>query len=236
MIQKGLIQIIEDDSSVRKLLEVTFKEFGFNSISCENKTNAMRMFLSYNPDLILVDLGLSDGDGKEFIKEIRAFSKTPVIVLSARHDEKEIIKALDVGADDYITKPFSVNELLARIRVNLRRKDSKEINEQSVVACTDITMDLSSRTITYKGEIMKLTPIEYDLLKYFLLNKNKTLTHKQILKDVWGVGYQEQMQYLRTYVNSLRKKIETNRTRPTYIKTESGIGYRFNCDLESEHG
>ena len=115
---KELIQIIEDDISVKKLLEITFKEYGFNSISCESKKNAMLMFLSHNPNLIIVDLGLPDGDGKEFIKEIREISKIPIIVLTARHDEKEIVAALDAGADDYITKPFSVNELLARIRAN----------------------------------------------------------------------------------------------------------------------
>ncbi len=223
---KKLIQIIEDDISVKRLLEITFKEYDFNSIASENKKNAMMMFLSFNPDLLIVDLGLPDGDGKDFIKEIREISKVPIIVLSARHDEKEIIKALDYGADDYITKPFSVNELLARIRVNLRRN----INEESLsdrVICGDIELNIVSRDITFKGEKLKLTPIEYELLKYFLLNANKTLTHKQILQEVWGTGYQNEMPYLRTYVNTLRRKIEENSTRPTYIKTVSGVGYRF---------
>ena len=191
---KKLIQIIEDDISVKRLLEITFKEYDFNSIASENKKNAMMMFLSFNPDLLIVDLGLPDGDGKDFIKEIREISKVPIIVLSARHDEKEIIKALDYGADDYITKPFSVNELLARIRVNLRRN----INEESLsdrVICGDIELNIVSRDITFKGEKLKLTPIEYELLKYFLLNANKTLTHKQILQEVWGTGYQNEMPY-----------------------------------------
>ncbi|OHE11971.1 MAG: hypothetical protein A2525_08355 [Sulfurimonas sp. RIFOXYD12_FULL_36_11] len=224
-----IIQIIEDDTSVKKLLEITFKEYGFNHISCENKKNAMMMFLSHNPDLLIVDLGLPDGDGKEFIKQVREISKIPVVVLSARHDEKEIIAALDVGADDYITKPFSVNELLARIRANLRRNVNDE-NISSKILCGELEMDVASRDIFFKNEQLKLTPIEYELLKYFLLNTNKTLTHKQILKEVWGVRYQSEMQYLRTYVNTLRKKIEQNSTRPNYIKTESGIGYRFCCN------
>ncbi|OHE20185.1 MAG: hypothetical protein A2540_02195 [Sulfurimonas sp. RIFOXYD2_FULL_37_8] len=224
-----IIQIIEDDPSVKKLLEITFKEYGFNHISCENKKNAMMMFLSHNPDLLIVDLGLPDGDGKEFIKQVREISKIPVVVLSARHDEKEIIAALDVGADDYITKPFSVNELLARIRANLRRNVNDE-NISSKILCGELEMDVASRDIFFKNEQLKLTPIEYELLKYFLLNTNKTLTHKQILKEVWGVRYQSEMQYLRTYVNTLRKKIEQNSTRPNYIKTESGIGYRFCCN------
>ncbi len=224
-----LIQIVEDDPSVKKLLGITFKEYEFNHISCENKKNAMMMFLSHGPNLLIVDLGLPDGDGKEFIKQVREISKLPIVVLSARHDEKEIVAALDAGADDYITKPFSVNELLARIRANLRRSNIDE-NLSSKIVCGEIEIDLSSRDIFFKGEQLKLTPIEYELLKYFLLNRNKTLTHKQILKEVWGVGYQNEMQYLRTYVNTLRKKIEQNSTRPNYIKTESGIGYRFCCN------
>ena len=226
---KELIQIIEDDISVKKLLEITFKEYGFNSISCESKKNAMLMFLSHNPHLIIVDLGLPDGDGKEFIKEIREISKIPIIVLTARHDEKEVIKALDFGADDYMTKPFSVNELIARIKANLRRNTSEESLKDKIV-CGQIELNIVSRDITFKNEKLKLTPIEYELLKYFLLNANKTLTHKQILQEVWGTGYQNEMPYLRTYVNTLRKKIEENSTRPTYIKTVSGIGYRFSCD------
>lgn len=226
---KKLIQIIEDDISVKKLLEITFKEYDFNFISSENKKNAMIMFLSHNPDLIILDLGLPDGDGKDFIKQIREISKIPIIVLTARHDEKEIIKALDFGADDYMTKPFSVNELIARIKANLRRNINEELPKDKLV-CSEIELDIVSRDITFKGEKLKLTPIEYELLKYFLLNANKTLTHKQILQEVWGTGYQNEMPYLRTYVNTLRKKIEENSTRPTYIKTVSGVGYRFSAE------
>jgi two-component system KDP operon response regulator KdpE len=202
---KKLIQIVEDDSSVKKLLEITFKEYEFNSISSESKKNAMLMFLSHNPDLMIVDLGLPDCDGKDLIKQIREISKIPIIVLTARHDEKEVIKALDYGADDYMTKPFSVNELLARIRANLRRNKNEESLNDKVI-CGDIELDIVSRDITFKNEKLKLTPIEYELLKYFLLNANKTLTHKQILQEVWGTGYQNEMPYLRTYVNTLRKK------------------------------
>lgn len=227
-----LIHIIEDDLSVKKLLEITFKEYDFNYISSESKKNALMMFLSHNPDLLIVDLGLSDGDGKDLIKQIREISKLPIIVLTARHDEKEIVAALDAGADDYITKPFSVNELLARIRANLRRKVSDDKNLVSKFVCNDLELDISSRSILLRNESLKLTPIEYELLKYFMLHTNKTLTHKQILQEVWGTGYQNEMQYLRTYVNTLRKKIEENSTRPKYIKTESGIGYRFSCNQE----
>jgi two-component system KDP operon response regulator KdpE len=159
---------------------------------------------------------------------VREISKIPIIVVSARHDEKEIISSLDFGADDYITKPFSTNELIARVKANLRRDMQKE-NISENINCGELELNLISRDIFFKKNSLKLTPIEYELLKYFLLNANKTLTHKQILKEVWGVGYQNEMQYLRTYVNTLRKKIEKNSTRPNYIKTESGIGYRFCC-------
>ncbi|MGE0739531.1 response regulator [Sulfurimonas sp.] len=228
---KQLILIVEDDLSVKKLLEITLKEYQFNSISSDSKKGAMMLFLTHTPDLLIVDLGLSDGDGKELIAQIREVSKTPIIVLSARHDEKEIIAALDLGADDYITKPFSINELLARIRAALRRKAQEE-NISQTILCGELEINLASRDIFFKGEKLKLTPIEHELLKYFLLHTNKTLTHKQILKEVWGVGYQNEMQYLRTYVNTLRKKIEEDSTRPSYIKTESGIGYRFSCNKE----
>ena len=225
--KKNLIHIIEDDVSVKKLLEITFKEYEFDYISSDSKKNALIMFLSHNPDLLIVDLGLSDGDGKDLIKQIREISKVPIVVLTARHDEKEIVAALDVGADDYITKPFSVNELLARIRANLRRNLNNENLVSNKIVCHELELDISSRSISLRGEILKLTPIEYELLKYFMLHMNKTLTHKQILQEVWGTGYQNEMQYLRTYVNTLRKKIEENSTRPDYIKTQSGVGYRF---------
>jgi len=221
--------IIEDDPSVKKLFEITFREYDFDFISCENKRSAMMLFLSHNPNLIILDLGLPDGDGKDFIKEIREISKVPIIVVSARHEEKEIIASLDFGADDYITKPFSTNELLARVRANIRKINENENIKENII-CGELQLNLVTRDISFHNENLKLTPIEYELLKYFLLNPNKTLTHKQILKEVWGAGYQNEMQYLRTYVNTLRKKIEKNSTRPRYIKTESGIGYRFCCN------
>lgn len=224
--KKALILIVEDDASVRNLLEISFREYDFETIATTTKENAHRFFLSNNPDLLIVDLGLPDGDGKELIKELREISKVPIIVLSARHDENEIISALDFGADDYITKPFSPKELVARIRANLRRDILRE-HPTNKLEYGIFEIDLITKSISLKKEYLKLTPIEFELLKYFIFNANRTLTHRQILKEVWGVGYQNEMQYLRTYVNTLRKKIEINSTRPNYIKTESGIGYRF---------
>lgn len=224
----NLILIVEDDLSVRKLLEITFREYDFKTICCENKATAMRELLTNSPNLVILDLGLADGDGKDFIKDVREFSQIPIIILSARHDEREITLGLDLGADDYIKKPFSVSELLARIRANLRRFKGTEFQTAEIV-CDEIKINLLTRIIYHKGVELKLTPIEYELLKYFILNANRTLTHSQILKEIWGVGYQNEMQYLRTYVNLLRKKIEENHTIPCYIKTEASIGYRFCC-------
>ena len=152
---KHLIHIIEDDISVKKLLEITFKEYDFDFITSESKKNGLMMFLSHNPDLLIVDLGLPDGDGKDLIKQIREISKVPIIVLTARHDEKEIVAALDCGADDYITKPFFVNELMARIRANLRRLyvSEKEITNKTV--CNELELDIISRDIYLKGEKLK---------------------------------------------------------------------------------
>ncbi|MCK9337886.1 MAG: response regulator [Arcobacteraceae bacterium] len=222
------ILIVEDDISVRKLLEITFDQYGYNYISTDNITNAIINFKTHNIGLIILDLGLPDGDGKELIPIIREVSKVPIIIVSARYDENNIITALDSGADDYIKKPFSISELLARIRAVFRRKNTQE-NILDNIICSDLELDNENHVIYFKKEYLKLTPIEYELLKYFIINANKTLTHRQILKEVWGIGYQNEMQYLRSYVNILRKKIEENRTKPSYIKTESGIGYRFCC-------
>jgi two-component system KDP operon response regulator KdpE len=189
---------------------------------------AMKELLTHTPNLIILDLGLPDGDGKDFIKDVREFSQVPIIILSARYDERETTSSLDLGADDYIKKPFSVTELLARVRANLRRVKGIEAQTAEIM-CDDIKINILTRIITLKDVELKLTPIEYDLLKYFILNANRTLTHSQILKEIWGVGYQNEMQYLRTYINLLRKKIEDNHTLPCYIKTEASIGYRFCC-------
>lgn len=231
MKHQELIFIVEDDVSIAKVLELALVQNGYKTQKYDKKSTALRDIKVYNPSLILLDLGLVDGDGKELIQSLRQISSIPIIVISARTDEKEIINALDIGADDYITKPFSVDQLLARIRGVLRRFSNTITNTQ-ILSCDEIVLSLDSKEIKKNGEFIKLTPTEYNLLKYFMLNKNKTLTHRQILNDVWGVGYQQEMQYLRTYINSLRKKIETNSTLPKYIKTESSFGYRFSCDTK----
>ena len=227
-----LILLVEDDDAIGKLLEISLQEFGYKTRLAKDIVHAKREWMTQNPSLIILDLGLPDGDGKSLIHFIRKESNVPLIILSARNDEKEIIASLDLGADDYVTKPFSTSELLARIRSTLRRIYQE--NTHQVLACKDLRIDLTNKEVFLNNTLLKLTPTEYNLLQYFMQNANKVLQHQQILKAVCGVGYQHQMQYLRTYINSLRKKIEKNSTRPLYITTESSIGYRFSCHQESE--
>ncbi|ACZ12479.1 response regulator transcription factor [Sulfurospirillum deleyianum] len=229
-----LILIVEDDDAIAKLLTISLHEYGFKTKHAYDLATAKRDILSHNPLLIILDLGLPDGDGKSLITKVRKQSKTPIIVLSARNDEKEIIAALDLGADDYVTKPFSTSELLARVRSTLRRVQATTARD--MLTCKDLTIDFTKKEVQLKGALLKLTPTEYTLLRYLMQNANKVLPHQQILKEVWGVGYQNEMQYLRTYINSLRKKIEDSSTRPEYITTESSIGYRFACHCHDERG
>ena len=227
-----LILVVEDDDAIGKLLEISLQEFGYKTRLVKDMTSAKREWMTQNPILLILDIGLPDGDGKHFISFVRKESQTPIIVLSARSDEKEIIAALDLGADDYVTKPFSSRELLARIRSSLRRAQQKIAHD--IFTCKELTIDFTNKEVFLSGTLLKLTPTEYNLLQYLMQNANRVLPHQHILKAVWGVGYQNQMQYLRTYINALRKKIEKNPSRPTYITTESSIGYRFACMHEGE--
>jgi len=227
-----LILLIEDDDAIGKLLQISLQEFGYKTRLAKDISSAKREWMTHNPSLLILDLGLPDGDGKSLISFVRKESQTPIIVLSARSDEKEIITALDMGADDYVTKPFSTSQLLARIRSTLRR--TQQNSKRDMLTCKDICIDFTNKEVFLEGILLKLTPTEYNLLQYLMQNANKVLPHQRILKEVWGVGYQNQMQYLRTYINTLRKKIEKNPTRPLYISTESSIGYRFSCQTEGE--
>lgn len=223
-----LILIVEDDEAISRLLQLSFKQLGHKTLLAKDRQSALREIQTRNPDIILLDLGLPDGDGKELIKTVRSMLSIPIIVVSARNDEEEIVAALDAGADDYVTKPFSTNELLARVRSTQRRFMMHQTSD-SLITCNDITIDVENFSALKGDQPLKLTPTEFNLLKYFILNRNQVLTHGKILKEVWGVAYEYEMQYLRTYVNALRKKIETNTTSPLYIQTELGIGYRFIC-------
>jgi len=224
-----LILIIEDDEAISKMVSLSLHQQGFKTLIATDIKSARRLIHANSPDLIILDLGLPDGDGKELIKDIRSELSTPIIVVSARNDEKEVIASLDSGADDYVIKPFSVDELLARVRSAQRRFLGLQPNV-NVIICHEIILDIEGHLAWMRGNVLKLTPTEFNLLKYFILHRNQVLPSARILKEIWGVGYQNEMQYLRTYINSLRKKIETDTARPTYIQTELGIGYRFTCN------
>ncbi len=223
---KSKILVVDDEAPIRKMLKVIIEAGGYKFEPSEKGTEAVRLASSLKPDLIILDLGLPDIDGLEVIPQIRQWANMPIIVVSARDEDDTIAKALDLGADDYVTKPFSTEILLARIRANLR-KSAREESGTPKIGNGGIYMDLIRHEVTLDGKAVKLSPKEYDLLKYFLNNIGKMLTHRQILKDVWGPAQADDSQYLRVYTGQLRKKIETDLDNPKYILTEPGIGYRM---------
>jgi len=220
------ILVIDDESQIRKLLEITLEANGYKLHFATNGREGITMAASHQPDLILLDLGLPDEDGQEVLKKLRDWYQNPIIILSVKSTEQEIVKALDNGANDYLTKPFRTLELLARIRTALRGSFNQA--QEPIITFGDITVDFASRTIKLKEEVLKLTATEYNLLTLLIKNDGRVLTHQYILKEIWGNSYAEQTQYLRVFVAQLRKKIETDPNRPQYIITESGVGYRFN--------
>jgi len=228
---KDLILIVEDDPAISKMLHYMLKQDGYKCMVSDTLKNALHIFQTHNPELILLDLGLPDGDGKTFLKAVRKETMTPIIIVSARHNENEIVAALDAGADDYVIKPFSDVELSARIRSAQRRSITVTPSHNRIV-CGDIILEMDALAVYKNGIALNLTPTEFTLLKYFMTHPNQVLTHANVLKEVWGVGYQNEMHYLRTFVNSLRKKIEDDPSRPYYIVTQMRIGYRFFCQNE----
>lgn len=220
------ILVIDDESQIRKLLEITLEANGYKLLFAVNAKDGITMAASHQPDLILLDLGLPDEDGQVVLKQLRDWYQNPIIILSVKSTEEEIVKALDSGANDFLTKPFRTQELLARIRTALRNNFSQ--SKDTIVTLGPITVDFVSRVIKVNDEILKLTATEYNLLTLLLKNDGRVLTHQYILKEIWGNTYAEQTQYLRVFVAQLRKKIEDDPNRPKYILTESGIGYRFN--------
>ncbi|MBN2681309.1 MAG: winged helix-turn-helix domain-containing protein [Bacteroidales bacterium] len=225
MKEKETILIIDDETQIQRLLEITLSASGYKIIHAQNGQDGLVAAATNNPSLILLDLGLPDIDGQNLLIKLRDWFKNPIIVLSVRNTEIEIIKALDNGANDYLTKPFRTGELLARIRVVLRANSI--IDNDSTLSFGDLCIDLLNHTVKLKNEIVKLTATEFSLLSLLAKNSGRVLTHQYILKEVWGYGYSEHSQYLRVFVAQLRKKIEENPSKPKLIITESGIGYRF---------
>jgi two-component system KDP operon response regulator KdpE len=220
------ILIIDDEPQIRKLLKVTLHAHHYDVAEAGSGEEGILQASMSHPDLIVLDLGLPDMGGMDVLRRIREWSQTPIIVLTARDREEDKIAALDDGADDYVTKPFGMGELVARIRVALRHVAGSV--SEPVLRFGDLTIDLAMRNVELGGERVKLTPTEYDLLKTLASNGGKVMTQRQLLQQVWGRHYGETEQhYLRIYVGHLRKKLESDTTRPQYILTEPGIGYRF---------
>ena len=220
------ILIIEDDKSIQNFLSISLKTNGYRYETAANGLEGISLFLSNNPDLILLDLGLPDIDGLAVLEQVRQSSDVPVIVVSARGQEREKVQALDMGADDYITKPFYINELLARIRVALRKHQPK-VAKSSVFTLDTLTIDFERRKVFVEGKEVHLTPIEYKRLVLLVDHAGKVLTHSFINKQVWGYANTEEPQSLRVFMANIRRKIEKDTTHPRYILTEVGVGYRF---------
>lgn len=223
---KETILIIDDDSAIRKLLEVALGAAGYHPLALATGKEGLNRAAIEAPALVLLDLGLPDMDGKEFLRRFREWSHSPVIVLSARSQESEKIAALEGGCDDYLTKPFGTGELLARIKAALRRQ-AGSTESSPLLASGNLSLDIVAHTATLSGDELKLTPKEFELLKMLMQNSGKVLTHAWLLKEIWGIGYQSETHYLRVFINQLRQKIETDSARPKRIVTETGIGYRF---------
>jgi two-component system KDP operon response regulator KdpE len=220
------ILVIDDEIQIRKLLEISLEANDYKVNFAVNGKDGITMAANHQPDLILLDLGLPDEDGQDVLVKLRAWYQNPIIILSVKSAEEEIVKALDNGANDYLTKPFRTQELLARIRTALRSNSNSVI--ESVISFGNIAVDFASRVVKVDNEIIKFTATEYNLLTLLIKNDGRVLTHQYILKEIWGQSYSEQTQYLRVFVAQLRKKIEQDPNRPKYIITESGVGYRFN--------
>lgn len=222
------ILIVDDEAAIQRFLRTALDTGEFSLHQAENGHAAMAAAVAAKPDIILLDLGLPDMDGVEVIERIREWSQVPIIVLSVREREDDKVKALDAGADDYLTKPFGVGELLARIRVALRR--SLQQTPEPVFRIDELEVDLPRRRVLVRNEEVQLTPTEYDLLRLLVTHAGKVLTHGQILKQIWGLAYVEQPHVLRVNISNLRHKIESDPSRPRYILTEPGVGYRLKAD------
>ena len=225
MTENKTILIIDDEVQIRRLLEISLSTYGFNTLFAATGREGLVSAATHSPALIILDLGLPDMDGMKILQTLREWYTKPVIVLSVRNSEDDIIRALDGGANDYLTKPFRSGELVARIRAAIRL--SEERKDTPLLEFGSLTVDLLNHVVSRDGAIVKLTTTEYSLLTLLAKNSGRVLTHQFILKEIWGYGYLEQTQYLRVFIAQLRKKIEEDPSNPTLLITESGIGYRF---------
>lgn len=222
---KANILIIDDEPQMRKLLQIVLESNDYKVVQADTGSEGLNLAANYSPELILLDLGLPDTSGHQVLQELRSWFEKAVIILSVQDSEEDIVRALDNGATDYLTKPFRTGELLARIRSSMRINSNNETS--FMMNAGDITIDFSSRTVTYAEKVIKLTSTEYNLLVLLAKNRGKVLTHQYILTNIWGPGAQQETQYLRVFIAQLRKKLEKNPNSPEHFVTESGVGYRF---------
>ena len=219
------VLVIDDEAPIRRFLHTALTTHGYKVFEACTGQEGLAHIMEDRPDLIILDLGLPDMDGVDVARRLREWSQTPVIILSVREDEMQKVAALDAGADDYLTKPFGLSELLARIRVVMRHQVSPA--GEPVIRSGDLTVDLARRLVTVNDVAVSLTPTEYSLLRALAIHAGRVLTHDQLLRQVWGVGYAGELHMLRVNLSNLRRKIEPDSTRPTYIQTEPGVGYRL---------
>lgn len=224
---RPVVVIVEDEPTIRRFVRMSLESEGCVVHEADAVKRGLIEIGTRRPDLVVLDLGLPDGDGVDLIRDLRTWSDLPVIVLSARADETDKVQALDAGADDYLTKPFGAAELLARVRAHLRRRARADNSGTPVFEAGDLRIDLIKRQVEVAGTPVHLTPIEYRLLAYLVAHPDTVLTHKQILKDVWGPTHTEDNHYVRVFMGTLRKKIEADPSQPKHIITETGVGYRF---------
>lgn len=220
------ILVVDDEPQIRRLLRTSLGAHQYQVLEAASGQEALSKAVEERPDLLILDLGLPDMDGLDVVARLREWSDVPVIVLSVRDREAEKVEALDRGADDYVTKPFGMSELLARIRATLRHRLQTEV-ETPVFQSGELCVDLARRAVTVGGQEVRLTPKEYDVLRVLVTHAGKVLTHQQLLRQVWGPGYEQETHYLRVHIGQLRRKIEPAPAQPRYILTESGVGYRL---------
>ena len=227
---KSKILVVEDDGPIRRFLRAGLEAQGYEVHETETGQRALAEAAISPPDLVILDLGLPDIDGVQVVQRLREWLSAPILVLSARSEETDKIGALDAGADDYLTKPFAMGEMLARIRVALRHRAGAGAEEASVFTCASLRVDLGARRVSLDGDEVHLTPIEYRLLATLIRYADKVVTHRQILKEVWGPAYIERSHYLRVHMAALRHKLEADPARPRFLLTEAGVGYRFSTE------
>jgi two-component system, OmpR family, KDP operon response regulator KdpE len=220
------VLVVDDEAAIRRFLRTGLTAQGYEVVEAESGAQAIELAAKETPDLVILDLGLGDMDGSEALQQIRRTSLMPVVVLSVRNDEKEKVRALDLGADDYVTKPFGMEELIARVRTALRHRLQQQ-GEMPVFHSGDLSVDLTRRHVTLKGAEVKLSAKEFDLLQCLVKHAGKVLTHQFLLREVWGPANADDVQYLRVYIRTLRHKLEEDPTRPRYLLTETGVGYRL---------